>query len=669
MLLLLLLPWARLQASPDDALPLVSAGRYVEAQGCLAPYVEAHPEDLGARYWLGRALLGAGQREAAIDQFRAVLDKKPASVDSRLYLAQALWESRRPGEAAAQLQELLRRDPGNARAAAVLDHLQQGQAPPTPSGPDLAGGQIAFVNGGLPIDPGNIDLQSYNFKDYTFAEAPTEWMITSGIWATTNRWTCTPTWAWYGGFATDGPAAIWTKEEFAGDQVIDAYFGFKMGLPGAPFTFGSVPHAYKGGNDVCLTMCGDGANPSSGYTFMIGGEHNTSTRIMRGTKILAETKQTEALFHDWKLGQPGMYTWHRHWWSFRAVKSGTRLQLWFEGKKVVEAQDPDPLPSGRTSMWTYDNGLIIPRIRIYYQSLVRPRTEPAGEAAWIQPVTSLGTLPLTVTSTSHPSIQDDFEYGLGSFRTLDPDTGAVLTLVPGGPSGAGHCLAVIDRFSGGNFGATAVADQLNAHDYARLAFDYRLPPEAKVNLYLDAQGRRLEIQFSGRPDPAPGATMIGKLEGVQADNQWHHAEFDLLGALESALGNAVTPSFEKLHFANFNNGDYLGAGFGGNPAGCTYFLDNFYLGTPRADSTVKLTWQPPSGGPYSGYAVGLDQNPTGPASKPTGALPAQIAAPGPGVWYLHVQANKQDGSSAGTVNWTVHVAAPARPPQPASLAS
>jgi hypothetical protein len=50
-------------------------------------------------------------------------------------------------------------------------------------------------------------------------------------------------------------------------------------------------------------------------------------------------------------------------------------------------------------------------------------------------------------------------------------------------------------------------------------------------------------------------------------------------------------------------------------------------------------------------------------------LPAQIAAPGPGVWYLHVQANKQDGSSAGTVNWTVHVAAPARPPQPASLAS
>ena len=104
----------------------------------------------------------------------------------------------------------------------------------------------------------------------------------------------------------------------------------------------------------------------------------------------------------------------------------------------------------------YDNGIIVPRVRVYYQSLVRPRTEPAGQAAWVQPVTTLGTAPLTVTSASHPSFQDDFEYGLGTFRSLDPDTGALLTLVPGGPSCAGHCLAVINRFSGGNYGALAV---------------------------------------------------------------------------------------------------------------------------------------------------------------------------------------------------------------------
>jgi hypothetical protein len=644
----------------DRALPLLSAGRYVEVQADLAPYVQAHPEDLGARYWLGRALLGVGQREAAIDQFQTVLEKKPASSDSRLYLAQALWELRRPAEALAQLQELLRRDPRHALAKAMRERLQQGDRPVIPVPPDLAGGRIAFVNGGLPLDPGNVDLQSYHLKDYTFSNAPSEWTIASGTWATTNRWTCSPAWSWYGGFATDGPAAIWTKEEFAGDQIVEAYFGFIMGLPGAPYTYGSVPNAYKGGNDVCISICGDGANPSSGYSFMIGGDHNKSTRIMKGTQILAENTKPEALFYDWKLGQPtNMYLWHRHWWSCCAVKSGTRLQLWYEGKLVVEAQDPNPLPSGRTALWVYDNGILVPRIRIYYQAVVRPRTEPAGQAAWIQPVTSLGTAPLTVTSPSHPSFQDDFEYGLGTFRTLDPDTGALLSLAPGGLGGAGHCLALIDRLSGGHYGAMAVADRLDAHDYSRLSFDYRLSPEAKVNLYLDSNGRQMEIRFSGRKDPAPRATMIGTIEGVQADNQWHHAEFDLRGALEGALGTATTPIFEKLRFANLNNTDYLGAGFGGNPAGCTYYLDNFYLGTPRPDTAVKLAWQPPTGAQYSGYAVSLDQNPTAPAGKPTGELPAQITAPGPGVWYLHVQARKQDGSSAGTVNWAVHIAAPA----------
>ena len=657
-LLLLLLPLAAAHATPaDDALPLVSTGRYVEAQALLAPFVEAHPEDLGAHYWLGRALLGAGQRVAAIDQFNAVLDKKPGSADTRFYLAQALWEQRRPGEAMAQLQELLRRDADNTNAAGLLERIKQNPTPPAAIASDLSGGQVAFVNGGLPIDPAKIDLESYNFKDYTFANAPTEWMVTCGIWDTTNRWTCTPTWAWYGGYQLLGPAAIWTKEEFAGDEVVDTYFGFQMNILNGKQNGGQFP-MYKGGNDVCISMDGDGANPSSGYTFMLGANHNADTRIMKGTRILASTSDAEALLPDWNLGMPSTYQWHRHWWSYRAVKSGTKLQLWFEGKMVLEAQDPDPLPSGRTSLWTYDNGVLLPRIRIYYQGTVRPRTEPAGQAAWIDPVTSLGTPPLTVTCASHPSIQNDFEYNLGTIRTLAADTGALLNLVPGGPSGSGHSLAVINRMSGGNFGFYAMPEgqRLDAHDYSRLSFDYRLPPEAKVNICLDVHGEWFEIQFSGLPNASPRTQMLGKIDDVVADNQWHHAEFDLLGALEQALGAGVTPSFELLHFANFNNDGYLCAGFGGNPAGCTYYLDNFYLGAPRKDTTVKLAWQLAPAATYSGYAVSVDQNPLGAAGKATGELPAQVTAPGPGLWYVHAAATRVDGSSAGTVNYAVRVA-------------
>ncbi len=658
--LLLLLSTSAVLASPvDEALPMVAAGRYLEAQALLTPYVRSRPEELSARYWLGRALLGSGQREAAVVQFRFILEKKPSSSDSRLYLAQTLWELRRPDEAVAQLRELLRLEPRHALATALLERIRSGAVPAPVVQSDLGGGQIMFVNGGLPIDPGNVELQTRNYKDYTFSNAPAEWTVTSGTWATVNRWTCSPAWSWYGGYAREGPAAIWTKEEFAGDQVVEAYFAFIMGLEGAQYTYGNVPNAYKGGNDVCITICGDGANPASGYTFILGAKGNTSTRIMKGTQLLAETTRPEALFYDWKKGQPtNMYLWHRHWWSFRVVKAGTRLQLWYEGKLVVEAQDPDPLPSGRTAIWVYDNGILLPRVRLYYQSLVRPRSTPAGQEAWVEPVVSLGTAPLTVTSASHPSVQNDFEYSLGSFRALDKAPTSLLSLVPGGPGGAGHCLAVINQASGGKFGAVAVPDRLNALDYSRLSFDYRLPPEAKVNLYLTAQNRRMEIQFSGLSEPAPGAKMIGKIEGVQADNQWHRAEFDLLAALREALGPALPPIFQNLQFGNYNNTDYLACGFGGNQAGCTYYLDNFYLGTPRPDLAIKLAWQPPAGAQYSGYAVSLDRDPAAPAGRPTPELPTELTAPGPGLWYLHVQPRQADGSSAGTVTWSVRVAAP-----------
>ncbi len=649
LLLLLSLPGGLRADALSEALPLVSAGRYVEAQAALAPYVQQNPDDLGARYWLGRALLGAGRREAAVEQFRAVLEKKSSSSETRLYYAQALWELRRPDQALAQLQELLRTDPRNAAAAALQERIKRGASPLPPIQADLGGGGIAFINGGLPLDPGNLELLSYNFRDYTFSNAPADWLITCGTWESTNRWTCSPQWSWYGGFAADGPAAIWTKEEFAGDQVVDTYFGFKMGVDGPQ-------RPYKGGNDVCLTLCGDGANPSSGYTFMIGANHNSSTRIMKGDKILAETSEPVGLFPDWNRGQPSTYQWHRRWWAFRVSKIGERLQLWLDGRLVVEARDPDPLPSGRVGLWVYDNGILVPRLRIFYQALVRPRTEPAGEEAWVTPTTTLGQPPLLLTSASHPSYQNDFEYGLGSWRSLDANTGAVLNLVPGGPDGKGHCLALINRFSGGNFGAMVCEDRLDAREYSRLSFDYRLPPGVKVNLYLAARGRWYEIVFSGRSDPATRTAILGRIPNVVADDQWHRAEFDLLGALEQVLGTSSAPTFQNLHLGNFNNGDYLMAGFGGNAAGATYYVDNFYLGTPRPDPTVKLAWQPAPGAQYSGYAVSLDQNPLGAADKTVAQLPAELKAPGPGRWYVHAQATRQDGSSAGTLHWAVRVA-------------
>ena len=146
----------------------------MEAQQVLAPYIAEHPEDLSSRYWYGRALLGVGQRAAAEQQFREILTSKPESVDSRRYLAQALYELRRVEEAKEQIQEILRRDPGNAPAKLLLDRINRNLGAEGEVPPELSGGRVAFINGGLPVDPGTVDLNSYNVKDYTFGAAPSD---------------------------------------------------------------------------------------------------------------------------------------------------------------------------------------------------------------------------------------------------------------------------------------------------------------------------------------------------------------------------------------------------------------------------------------------------------------------------------------------------------------
>lgn len=65
--------------------------------------------------------------------------------------------------------------------------------------------------------------------------------------------------------------------------------------------------------------------------------------------------------------------------------------------------------------------------------------------------------------------------------------------------------------------------------------------------------------------------MLGQIAGIQADNQWHRARFDLL----SALKNAGLPStVQSIAFAAPDR-DYLRSGIGGNHLGAAYEVANF----------------------------------------------------------------------------------------------
>ena len=58
---------------------------------------------------------------------------------------------------------------------------------------------------------------------------------------------------------------------------------------------------------------------------------------------------------------------HPKWFRVRAERIGPRVRLRVDGFQThadVSFDDPDPLTGRRVAIWTYDNGLVLGRVRI-----------------------------------------------------------------------------------------------------------------------------------------------------------------------------------------------------------------------------------------------------------------------------------------------------------------
>src|SRR5687767_15115984 len=75
--------------------------------------------------------------------------------------------------------------------------------------------------GSLPLR--EVEVNNGHVYDYTFASAPSDWRVQSGVWEMTNRWDCSPGWSWFGG-RSEEIAAVWHKRKFSGDFSIQFYF-------------------------------------------------------------------------------------------------------------------------------------------------------------------------------------------------------------------------------------------------------------------------------------------------------------------------------------------------------------------------------------------------------------------------------------------------------------
>jgi hypothetical protein len=79
--------------------------------------------------------------------------------------------------------------------------------------------------------------------------------------------------------------------------------------------------------------------------------------------------------------------------------------------------------------------------------------------------------------------------------------------------------------------------------------------------------------------PSSATTLLGRLANVQADDKWHHAEFDLLAPLQTLDPQLKAFTVKYLAFAAPEE-SYLRCGIGGNGRGARFWVDNFRVG-PR----------------------------------------------------------------------------------------
>lgn len=646
-------------AELEKALEAFRAEDYPAATAELQALLEDEADNLGARYWLARSLVEQGELEAAERQLRLVLEAKANSTESRYWLGVTLAGQGRTQDARRAFERVLADDPDHQDARSALEQLGASPANPGARVPservvirpaDLRAGRIAITAEGLGLNIEQVDILSRNVYDYTFSTATTDWIARGGEWKQTRRWDCSEQWSWYGGIGVDAVAATWNKHHLLGDTTVEIYSAFKMGVGGE--------QRYRHPNDINICIHGDGANLDSGYNFIVGGGNNTFSRIMKGNEVLAETQELTALFPIFEDAYPrDADEFHHKWWGLRARLTGDRLQLYKDEQLILEAEDADPLPGGRVAIWTMHNGMVVGRVKIYYQDeKIPPDPLPGYEFVKTPPTTTVEPRALVVSSDTHPAIYDDFEVGADNWRTWGGTGGARVGIVYPGADGKGHALALRNEHSGGTFGAELQTQRLDARKYGQLAFRYRVDPDVKVNLQCVVNGGIYEVVFTAPGALGPRAQLLAEFPDIRADGKWHETSLDLVGHLERIYGPAEPIWIEDVYFANTHSDSYIHAGFGGNHAQSMLALDDFYLGGAGGDHLV-LQWRKHSGADLAGCSYAVDKEPYTVPSDDALRTETELedVVDQSGVYYAHLRPKLADGNWGATVHQRVVV--------------
>ena len=210
----------------------------------------------------------------------------------------------------------------------------------------LDGVTVGLGESGIQLPKEDVQIFCPNVFIYTFDKASSDWRAVSGMWQVTNRWQCDPRWSFFSGVSTSD-AIIWSKRLLEGDVTLEFAAAIKMDQ-----TRGG---RYEYASDINATICADGTDITSGYSFMFGGWKNTATRILRADHVVAENTSFVI---------PNKGDIHRRWFYIKICKRGPKIQYFIDNQLILEYEDPEPLAGNRLALWTHNNGIMVAKVRV-----------------------------------------------------------------------------------------------------------------------------------------------------------------------------------------------------------------------------------------------------------------------------------------------------------------
>lgn len=431
----------------------------------------------------------------------------------------------------------------------------------------LSGNELAIRVSGRPIDITLFKLRPSNLIDTTFWRAPVEFYPVRGIWDIVPRWPCEVDWSWFGGLEDRVPT-VWTKLRFSGDLVIEFYGNIGMDLPKEP--------GYSRPSDINISFCGDGINLNSGYSFIYSGWDNSRSALLKGDRILAESRQ-----HRFIYPHNHNFSFHQRWFYIRIEKVGAEIKCYVSSPEtksedlVCQVVDNNVLAGGHIALWSYHNILLVARLRIWYE-----HCEPSLDyLSLLKPLAIAQRQKRELVHVVSQDPDNDFEVGLKGWTPLRDSNEVILERDATTRAGGKYSLKVTNAINGGHFGIRVFHGQLDLKSRPMLRFAYRIPQGARLNLYFRRGDMWYALILTG-DDALPmdlRMKILGRIADVQADNNWRWAKFNLLEAFRKLEPNSPNYIVEEIVIGELNDPPYLQAGFGGNRAGVSYYIDEFSI--------------------------------------------------------------------------------------------